>query len=77
MFLIYSVLNGVTLSTLGLAYGLDLVVIAFASTVVLFTVLAVSYTHLKHAVDNWLKNRLFLSEYLYKNALSLSVTYPY
>ena len=41
MFLIYSVLNGVTLSTLGLAYGLDLVVIAFASTVVLFTVLAI------------------------------------
>ena len=30
-----------TLSTLGLAYGLDLVVIAFASTVVLFTVLAI------------------------------------
>ena len=30
MFLIYSVLNGVTLSTLGLAYGLDLVVIALA-----------------------------------------------
>ena len=41
MFLIYSVLNGVTLSTLGFAYGLDLVVIAFASTVVLFTVLAI------------------------------------
>lgn len=41
MFLVYSVLNGVTLSTLGLAYGLDLVVIAFASTVVLFTVLAI------------------------------------
>lgn len=41
MLLIYSILNGITLSVIGLVYHLDSIIFAFLGTVVLFAVLSV------------------------------------